>query len=449
MSDLISIGRSGINAYQGALAAVGENVTNANTDGYAKRIVTLKEQATNGIGFLSTTHADFNGVQQTTVARAFDLYKSSDAWTANSDSSYADTRAQYLTTVQSQLNDTNTGIGTKLTAIYTAANALSANPTDTTLRQSMLYAVQDATGSLGQAAASLDKVMGTISDQATSQVAQLNTSLTQLAKLNLSLETAQAGTSGRATLEDQRDSLISTISSTVGVDVTLDQKGAATLKLSNYGGPTLVSANSTTPALVSVSQSSDGHLVVSLTSNNTNSIATPTSGTLAGLMDGAGNASDRKGQLDGLADQLATQLNTWQAQGLDLSGVAGTDMLSGHTAETLQVLITDPTKIAAADATASNGNLLALQSTRSASGVETTWHAMVNAQALQVNAANTASTTASAQKDNAYSALDSVSGVSLDDQAADLLRFQQAYSASSKIIQAAKDTFQAILGLFP
>jgi flagellar hook-associated protein 1 FlgK len=40
-----------------------------------------------------------------------------------------------------------------------------------------------------------------------------------------------------------------------------------------------------------------------------------------------------------------------------------------------------------------------------------------------------------------------VSGVDLDTEAVDLLRYQQAYSASSRIIQVARDTFQSILDI--
>ena len=43
MSNLLSIGRSGVLAYQSALAGISENVVNANNDGFARRQVTMKE----------------------------------------------------------------------------------------------------------------------------------------------------------------------------------------------------------------------------------------------------------------------------------------------------------------------------------------------------------------------------------------------------------------------
>ena len=42
MSDLLSIGASGVRAYQTALTAVGENIANVGTDGYSRRTVTMQ-----------------------------------------------------------------------------------------------------------------------------------------------------------------------------------------------------------------------------------------------------------------------------------------------------------------------------------------------------------------------------------------------------------------------
>ena len=39
-----------------------------------------------------------------------------------------------------------------------------------------------------------------------------------------------------------------------------------------------------------------------------------------------------------------------------------------------------------------------------------------------------------------------VSGVNLDEEAANLLRFQQAYSAAAQVVKTADDVFQILLG---
>ena len=68
-----------------------------------------------------------------------------------------------------------------------------------------------------------------------------------------------------------------------------------------------------------------------------------------------------------------------------------------------------------------------------------------NAAALQQRSAVADAQTAI--HDGAVAAQQAVSGVNLDSEAVDLLRYQQAYSASSRVIQTARDTLQSILDI--
>jgi flagellar hook-associated protein 1 FlgK len=449
MSDLLSIGKSGVLAYQNALAGISENVVNANNDGFARRQVTMKEQtAASGSMFLYRTSSGFNGVQAADVTRVWDQYRAQKAWSANSDSSQASTRSQWYGTVEGALDDGDSGVGVKLTAIFTSANALSANPTDGTLRQSFLYAIQDAAGAINKTAASLTKVSGTVSSQAGDAVTQVNDALAALARVNVTLKTAPQGTSGRAALEDQRDTIIGTISDKLGIDVTLDTYGAATIRMNDNGGPVLLDGSSTIPAALHLQTAATGQISMTVTSDGTSSAISPVSGSLAGYVAAANQITGRRQQLDALAVDLKTKINTWNAQGTDLNGNPGADLISGTDAASLALSASDPDLVAAADATTPNGNLLAISSIRAADGPEAAWHTMVTDQALRVQSAETQATSASSAKDSAYSDLDDVSGVDLDNEAADLMRFQQAYSASAKIIQTARETLQAVLDLF-
>lgn len=448
MSDLLAIGKSGVLAYREALSGISENVVNANTAGFSRRDVTMKEQTVAaGPTLLSRNSASFLGVQAADVSRVWDQYRAQSAWSANSDSSQAGTRAQWFGTVESALDDGDSGVGVKLTAIFTSANALAANPTDTTLRQSFLYAIQDAAGSINSTAASLAKISGTVSSQAGDSVRQVNDALTALTKVNMALKTSPQGTSGRAALEDQRDTIIETISSKVGVDVTFDQTGGATVRMNDNGGPVLVDSSSLTPALLDLQTASDGRLSMTVTVGDTPTAVSPTSGELAGYAEVANQIAGRRSQLDGLAVNLAKQLNDWNKLGTDNKGNPGADLMTGTDAASLALSVSDPDLVAAADATSPNGNLLSLSNLRGNDGVEAAWRGIVTDQALRVQSAQTQATSASNAKDSAYSDLDDVSGVDLDAEAADLMRFQQAYSASTKIIQTARETMQAVLDL--
>ena len=80
--------------------------------------------------------------------------------------------------------------------------------------------------------------------------------------------------------------------------------------------------------------------------------------------------------------------------------------------------------------------------------MEDGWVALVASNGQSVASAKTNSDVTSARKDIAFSARDAVQGVDLDVEAADLLRYQQAYSACAHVIQVARDTMQDILNLF-
>jgi flagellar hook-associated protein 1 FlgK len=72
---------------------------------------------------------------------------------------------------------------------------------------------------------------------------------------------------------------------------------------------------------------------------------------------------------------------------------------------------------------------------------------IVNANAANLESRKTLADAKLAIRDGAVAARDAVSGVNLDHEATELLRFQQAFSASSRVIQVARDIFQSILDI--
>ena len=93
-----------------------------------------------------------------------------------------------------------------------------------------------------------------------------------------------------------------------------------------------------------------------------------------------------------------------------------------------------------------NGNLLTINSTLRGNGsVEQGWTGLIATHANLLAATKAEYTTAQGRSDQAVAAREAVSGVDLDMEAADLLRIQQAYSGSAKVLQIAKETLDAIL----
>ena len=59
--------------------------------------------------------------------------------------------------------------------------------------------------------------------------------------------------------------------------------------------------------------------------------------------------------------------------------------------------------------------------------------------------ASIAKTALTVVRDQAVKARDEISGVSLDKEAADLIRYQQAYQAAAKVLQVASQLFDSVL----
>ena len=144
MSDLLAIGRSGIVAYRAALSTVGENVSNAETEGYTRRTVTLKESAvSSSSNYQYRSSAIFGGVNVGSVNRVFDVYRSSYARFASSEAERAGAKATWLDVAEGALDDSDVGLGAKMSAVFTSAEALSADVSSDTNRRTMLSALND------------------------------------------------------------------------------------------------------------------------------------------------------------------------------------------------------------------------------------------------------------------------------------------------------------------
>src|SRR3546814_1314797 len=97
---------------------------------------------------------------------------------------------------------------------------------------------------------------------------------------------------------------------------------------------------------------------------------------------------------------------------------------------------------------ADNGNIRGLIDTRLGNpGFEGKFTREVTRVATNLSDTTALATAAQAVRDKALEARDSASAVNLDEEAAELIRFQQAYQASAKIIAAAREIFQTMLDI--
>jgi flagellar hook-associated protein 1 FlgK len=143
-------------------------------------------------------------------------------------------------------------------------------------------------------------------------------------------------------------------------------------------------------------------------------------------------------QLDSVAFTLATQVNNAQAAGYDLNGNAGAPMFSGTTAATIAVAMTDPAQIAASGTPGGNldgSNAASIAQFGSASnGADAAYSVLVG----NIGAASALAQQKQSTQDAITTSVDalrsSVSGVSYDEEVSNMVTYQQAFQASSRVL---------------
>jgi flagellar hook-associated protein 1 len=445
MPDLMNIGASGLRAYSSALATVGDNIANAQTTGYARRTIRLREAPAAGDIILSRNSIRPGGVEVAGLSRSVDSWLIDDARISSGDANQAATRLNWIQAAERSIADDGNGIGTRLTATFNIADELASDPASQPLRQQFLLSVDQIAASFRQIASALSHAASGVADAARGEVTQLNTDLGALERVNEGLRRARPGTSNEATLLDERDRLIDAVSSRLPVTTSFDARGAVTVRVAG-SGDALVDSGSVATVVAVIG--ADGSVAFALTSP-TSAAITPSSGSLAGLTDASHHIAALSSSVDVLAGRVATDLNAAHQAGLDASGNPGAALFAfGGNAAFLTAVALNANDVAAADASSANGNVLNFANLRGPSGVEQAWAAIVNAQAQTTASARAQDAATGTRYDGATAARDAISEVDIDREAADLLRFQQAYEAAARTIQVARETMQSILNIF-
>ena len=322
--------------------------------------------------------------------------------------------------------------------MFTTADQLTSDPSNRTLRSQFLQSADDVASGFRTAANQLDKMGEGIEGAAASGVDQFNSNLNALEQINIGLRKARPGSTNEASLLDERDRLLDKLSSQAGVSATFDNNGAVTLRAAG-SGDLLVGGGAVNP--IAVTAAADGRLSYSI-GGSPLAIST---GSLAGLAEGANHVADQRVALDTMANDFAAQLNAAHQAGTDANGNPGQPLFTGTSAATLTAAPLSPDQVAAANASGSNGNMLAFGAMRGATDPESRWSGHLASQAQTVASARAQDAAAATRADASAAARDSVSEVDLDKEAAELLRFQQAYSAAARTIQVARETMQTLL----
>ena len=442
-SDLFSIGLSGLRASRGALDLTAQNIANAGTEGYIRRSLRVSEVGSAGT-WLAPSDLTLSGVRIDGVTRNADLFRQAEVRRTGSDSARAAEELSGYENIEAALEQS--GLFPAMTTFEGALQRLESNPVDPSLRAGALEDGRTLARSFNLAAGSLDTLGEGLRFAATAGTQDVNSYATELARVNLQLTRASAGSSDQTMLLDRRDTLLQQISAQVGISTSYGPDQSVTVRIGGSSGPVLVTAGTIQP--FAMTTAADGTIGFTLAGN----AVTLGSGKLAGQAQGLISVRDRKAELDLIADNLVTAANTAQANGVALDGSPGQPLFSGSGAGGIALALTSGTGLATAPAGAGAGsrdpaNLAALRNALGGAQVTDRIDSLMFGAASAAAARRTTADALDTIAGAARIALAEQAGVSLDDEAANLVRFQQAFQASGRVIQVASDLFDTLLAI--
>jgi len=436
-------------AEQGALNVTSNNISNVNTPGYSREVPVFSEQTPVHEGNLLFGQ----GVALQSIDSIRDRLLELRILDEQQQNSNAQTQLGYLNQVQALFSNTSQGIGSDITAFFNSLNQLSTNPTSVPLRQAVLTAANNLANDFHNTVDQLSSIQSNLNQSVVESVNGINGLTAQIAQLNTQVGQMKSLGKDAGALEDQRNQLINQLSQLTDVHVINTEQGVT---LTTGNGTALVVGGQAF-ALQTTPNSSGNQEVIAQGKDITSTL---TGGHLGGaILVRDQTIPDVMSQLDNLAGGLASNFNAAHHQGFDLNGNTGGDFFApsapgAGAAKNFAVLITDPAAIAASSdgSPGSNGNianLLAVQNQNLPSG-------KTPADAYAGLISDVGNTTAQMQAESAASTLSlqqlqdqrqAISGVSVDEEATNLIRYQHAFDAAARVITTVDIMTQTVIAM--
>lgn len=442
-SDLLSIALSGTRAARTGLDVTAHNIANADTPGYVRRSASQREVSGTG-AFNRPQDFSLSGVRLDSVVRNADLFRQAEVRRTGADAARAETEVRGLENIAAAIEQSRAFPA--MIEFEGALQRLAGDPTDPSLRAGVIETARTMAGTFNIAASGLDAAADGLHFDANAAVDQVNTLATELARINLRLARASDASSDQSTLLDQRDSLLERISGLGNVATSFAIDGQVELRMGGSAGPLLVQGGSANT--LAMATATDGTISFTLDG----SALTLSGGSLAGQALALTKLAEARDGLDAIADSVMSTANTAQAGGIALDGSAGSAMFSGVGAGGMSLAITDGALIATAPAGAGAGsrdpgNLDALRSALGAADPSGGMSALIFDISSTVSSRRITQGALDTIAGNARVALEAQAGVDLDEEAVNLMRYQQAFQASGKAMQVASTIFETLLGL--
>ena len=435
-------------ADQGALEATTNNAANVNTPGYSREVPILQESPPIVVGNLTVG----TGVSLVKLDSVRDPILQLRIQQETGQQGQLNSFVGALSQTQSLFAAGTGDIGSEISNLFSSVSQLSTDPSNISLRQAVLTAASNLTSTFNNTASNLAAQQSNLDLNVVQSVQQVNTLTQQIAALNGQISGLQNVGRDAGTFIDQRDVLINQLSGLIDVSEIKSDSG---ITLTTSNGTALVAG---TQSFSLNTQAGAGGLQ-HIFAQGSDITSTLNSGALGGLIQARDQAIPALlNSLDTLASGLAAAFNSANAKGFDLNGNVGgnlfTPVSGAGAAANIGLAITDPALIAASSdgSPGSNGNLANLSAIQNQTIISGSTPTAYYANIVFTVGNDVANGTVELQSSQSVlqqlqDQRGSISGVSLDEEAANMTQYQQAYDAAARIVTTINQMMETVINM--
>lgn len=454
----INLASSALRAFQRGLDITGHNIANVNTPGYSRQTLDLTQAYpiefwSNGIRSVG------QGVTMGSINRIRDLFLESRRQGTAADAAQYETLATTVKDILGAMQEPGKdGISASLGKFFDSWSALASNPNEAANRLQVQSAGKNLAGKVRDSWANLDMQETEARTVINETISQVNNIAASISQLNEQIR-VQTSTGGEPNdLLDQRDTLVRQLSTMVNVQTRVNTDGTMSVNVSEQA---LVDQAGYVPLSTTIDavagKITGGQVDVSLRS-----------GKLAGLIQSVQHIAAAKTQLDTLANNLRTQINAAHTTGLNQNNTTNIKFFNDSVNPLPQTgaidfdldpaVANDYKNISAGSTvpfTAGDGSLaLSISQLRDMSIAGLSNRSFSQYQSDNINALGStqsyfdnALSTQQAMLEQTDAQQEAVSGVNLDEEMANMLRFQRSYQAAAKALTIFDQVTEDLIGM--
>lgn len=451
MSTFASLGTalSALYAQRQALDVTGQNVANANTEGYSRQRVRMEAMGgVSGARIFSRRMSPDGGVRVVDFERVRDTFLELRALQEQSASASLQSTQSVLSRVELSFSEPGpNGLQAQLADFWAGWDDLASRPGDSGARSQVVERARSVADGFNRAATDLVTLRTSVTEQLRSRLAEVNDAASQIAGLNQSIQNALHSGPAPNELLDQRDLLVNRLSSIVSLSTREGEAGAVDVYV---GGSTLVRGNTT--EVLGLAVGTGGNATVDWSRLGLR--ADVSGGETGGLLAAVNSVLPAYQQrLDQVADRFRTTVNTQHLLGDDLVAATPTDPLfTGSGAAGLAVnavVAADPNRLAAAAAgagTLDSANALAMaELANGAGGPDAAYRALISDLGADTQRASRQVGIQNQIAGQVDAARKAQSSVNLDEEMTNMIGFQHAYDAAARFMTAVDQTLDTLM----